>query len=95
MNLSPRALLQDLAPWMLAGAAVTLALVLAVLVALFGVAYFLLRFRRHGENASGAGGIGGFTWTSAHDSARDPAHDSAQGDDRRAGRSPAAETAKK
>ncbi|WP_327256141.1 hypothetical protein [Streptomyces sp. NBC_01244] len=82
MNLSPEAVLKSLAPWMLAGTAVTLALVFAVLFALFAVPYFLLRFRRHRENASGAcdtsggagaGGLGGFTWTSAQD------------DDRRAG----------
>ncbi|MCJ0873183.1 hypothetical protein [Streptomyces sp. AP-93] len=79
MNLSPSAWLQDLAPWMLAGTAVTLALVFAVLFALFAAAYFLLRFRRHRENASGArdtssaseaGGLGGFTWTSAPDEDR-------------------------
>ncbi|MFE9560674.1 hypothetical protein ACFYM0_06150 [Streptomyces sp. NPDC006487] len=82
MNLSPEAVLKSLAPWMLAGTAVTLALVFAVLFALFAVPYFLLRFGRHRENASGAsdpsggpgaGGLGGFTWTSAQD------------DDRRAG----------
>lgn len=64
---------------MLIGTAVTLALVLAVLVALFGVPYFLLRFRRHREDAtevSGApeasapGGIGDFTWSSARDEDR-------------------------
>lgn len=79
MNLSPSAVLESLAPWMPAGTAVTLALVFAVLVALFAVPYFLLRFRRHREDASGTsgapgrGGIDGFTWTSAQD------------DDRRAG----------
>ncbi|MFF3209832.1 hypothetical protein ACFYYB_04130 [Streptomyces sp. NPDC002886] len=79
MNLSPSAVLESLAPWMLIGTAVTLALILAVLVALFGVPYFLLRFRRHQEDAgeaSGAaeasapGGIGGFTWSSAQDEDR-------------------------
>ncbi|MFE4632498.1 hypothetical protein ACFRJ1_03840 [Streptomyces sp. NPDC056773] len=78
MNLSPSAVVQTLAPWVLAGAAVTLALVLAVLVALFAPPYFLLRLRRHGEDGDGAdagdspeaGGIGGFTWTSAPDDER-------------------------
>ncbi|MET9857074.1 hypothetical protein ABZY57_29595 [Streptomyces sp. NPDC006450] len=79
MDLSPSAVLKTLAPWMLAGTAVTLALVFAVLVALFAVAYLLLRFRRHRENASGvadgsgtsgAGGLGAFTWTSAQDDER-------------------------
>ncbi|MCX5403414.1 hypothetical protein OHA37_05900 [Streptomyces sp. NBC_00335] len=79
MNLSPEAWLKALAPWMLAGTAVTLALVFAVLFALFAVPYFLLRFRRHRENASGAAetsgapaarGLGGFTWTSAQDEDR-------------------------
>ncbi|WP_407836341.1 hypothetical protein ACE1OC_07625 [Streptomyces sp. DSM 116496] len=45
MNLSPSAVVQALAPWVLTGAAVALALILAVLVALFSVPYFLLRFR--------------------------------------------------
>ncbi|MFZ3493424.1 hypothetical protein ACODT5_09400 [Streptomyces sp. 5.8] len=79
MNLSPEAVLKSLAPWMLAGTAVTLALVFAVLFALFAAAYFLLRFRRHREDAPGSpdtsdadvpGGLGGFTWTSAQDEDR-------------------------
>lgn len=79
MDLSPSAVLKSLAPWMLAGTAVTLALVFAALVALFAVPYFVLRFRRHRENtsgvadssgASGAGGLGGFTWSSAQDEDR-------------------------
>ncbi|MER5759287.1 hypothetical protein [Streptomyces sp. NPDC002082] len=49
MNLSPSAWVQALAPWVLTGAAVALALILAVLGALFAVPYFLLRFRRDDE----------------------------------------------
>ncbi|MFJ7270038.1 hypothetical protein ACIQV3_25955 [Streptomyces sp. NPDC099050] len=79
MNLSPSAWLRELAPWMLAGTAVTLALVFAVLFALCAAAYFLQRFRRRREDAPGArdtsgaaeaGGLGGFTWTSAQDEDR-------------------------
>ncbi|MCP3753833.1 hypothetical protein [Streptomyces sp. TBY4] len=91
MNLSPSAVVQTLAPWVLAGAAVTLALVLAVLVALFAPPYFLLRLRRHREEGAGAGdgagdspeagGIGGFTWASEPDEDGDGNRD----EDRRAG----------
>ncbi|MCM1967289.1 MULTISPECIES: hypothetical protein [unclassified Streptomyces] len=49
MNLSPSAWVQAIAPWVLTGAAVALALILAVLGALFAVPYFLLRFRSDDE----------------------------------------------
>lgn len=91
MNLSPSAWLQSLAPWMLAGAAVTLALVFAVLVALFAVPHFLLRVRRHRENASGApdtpgaSGASDTSDTSVPDGLGGFTWTSAQDEDRRTG----------
>lgn len=70
MNLSPSAVLQSLAPSMLAMAAVTLAFVAAFAVAVFALLHFAQRRRRHRDDASGdagPGGLTGFTWTATED----------------------------
>lgn len=91
MDLSPSALLAAVGPWVLAAAAVTLALVAAVFAALLAVPYFLLRFRRNQEETSSASGSSGASevaealGTSAPGGLGGFTWTSAQDEDRRAG----------
>lgn len=70
MDLSPSALLEASAPYLLAVAAVTLAFVAAFTVAVFVLLHFVQRRRRgRGDASDGAepDGLTGFAWTAAGD----------------------------